>query len=397
MISFKEAYAIVLSTTYGFGDVLVPLSKVNGRILAEDILADRDFPPFDRATRDGIAIKVMDNKGIETYTVKGVAAAGSPQCNLQHEGDCYEIMTGAIVPHNANAVVMYEHLEIKDGKAKINQPVTKGQNIHVKGSDEPEGSVLLKAGTQITAAEIGILASVGKTGVWVKRNPKITLFSTGDELVPIEATPEIHQIRRSNSHALKGALLEHGIASNLVHVSDNKKNIKASLTAAMAASDVILLSGGVSRGKFDFLPEVLDELKVEKRFHKVTQRPGKPFWFGKHADSATTIFGFPGNPTSTFACFHVYFMPWLMQCYGYSHTEFQVALKEEFENTTDLTRFIGAAASVKEGQLQATLIQDNGSGDLASLTKANGFVVVDPKQKVVVGEKIRFIPTRRIL
>ncbi|MEM8928735.1 MAG: molybdopterin molybdotransferase MoeA [Bacteroidota bacterium] len=396
MISFQHAYDSVLSTAHGFGDVLVPLSKADGRVLAEDILADRDFPPFDRATRDGIAIQI-GGEPKETYEIQGVAAAGAPQLKLKNSGACHEIMTGAIVPENANAVVMYEHLEIKDGKAKINFPVTKGQNIHPKGSDEPKGSVLLKKGAQITPAEIGILASVGKTGVLVKRNPKITLFSTGDELVSVGQTPKMHQIRQSNSHTLRAALLENGIASEIVHVIDNEKAIKTALITAMETSDVILLSGGVSRGKFDFLPKVLDALGVQKQFHRVLQRPGKPFWFGKHLDSGTTIFGFPGNPTSTFTNFHVYFMAWLNRCFGRPNAEFQVILKKGFENTTDLTRFIGAMVVIKEGQLLAHLVHGNGSGDLTSLTRTNGFVMVDAKETIAVNDKVTFVPTRKIV
>ncbi len=396
MIAFENAYDIVLSTAKGFGDVLIPLSKADGRILTEDILADRDFPPFDRATRDGIAIRIGDNP-IETYDIVGVAAAGAPQLSLLHDSDCHEIMTGAIVSENANAVVMYEHLEIKEGKAKINRPVTKGQNIHPKGSDERVGSILLKKGIPITAAEIGVLASVGKTEVWVKRNPKITLFSTGDELVSIDQTPKIHQIRQSNSHTLRAALLAYGIASEIVHVIDDESTIKSALAKAMATSDVLLLSGGVSKGKFDFLPNVLDELGVQKRFHRVAQRPGKPFWFGEHSDSKTVIFGFPGNPTSTFANFHVYFMAWLNKGFGLPNEEFQVILREDLENTTDLTRFVTALAVPKAGKLYATIIAGNGSGDLTSLAKGNGLIRVQPYQSIAKNEEVTFIPTRRIL
>lgn len=396
MISFDQAYDIVLSTAQGFGDVHVPLSKADGRILAEDILADRDFPPFNRATKDGIAIRLEDVL-VESYTIKGVAAAGSPQLRLGEAGDCLEIMTGAIVPKGANTVVMYEHLEIKDGRAKINCQVNQGQNIHPKGSDEKEGDILLQKGRHITAAEIGVLASVGKTEVRVKRNPKITLFSTGDELVPVEEAPKMHQIRQSNSHTLRAALLAYGITSEIVHVIDDENTIKSALATAMTTSDVLLLSGGVSRGKFDFLPKVLDELGVQKRFHRVAQRPGKPFWFGEHSHSATTIFGFPGNPTSTFANFHLYFMAWLQKGFGRPIAEFQVILTEGFDNTTELTRFVRAAAEPKEGMLYANIISGNGSGDLTSLTKANGFIRVEPNQSIVLNEKVTFIPTRGIL
>ena len=396
MIPFEKAYDIVLSTAKGFGEVLVPLSIAGGRILAEDIFADRDFPPFDRATKDGIAIR-FEGKNPDSYDIVGVVAAGSTQECLTDSATCYEIMTGAIVPENANAVVMYEHLAIKDGKAKINHPVTKGQNIHVKGSDERKGSVLLKKDIQITAAEIGVLASVGKTQILVKINPKITLFSTGDELVPVDETPEIHQIRQSNSHTLRAALLDHGIASEIVHITDDQENIQKALLHAMETSDVLLISGGVSKGKFDYLPKVLQELGVKKRFHRVSQRPGKPFWFGEHFDSGTTIFGFPGNPTSTFVNFHVYFIPWLNYSFGLSPKKNQVILREGFENNTELTRFVRAKVVIDNGQWLAQLVHGNGSGDLTSLTMANGFVIINPNQTLTANEKVMFIPTRRIV
>ena len=397
MISFKEAYTIVLDTANGFGEVSVPLSKADGRVLAEDILADRDFPPFDRATRDGIAIQVPNDTVLESYTVRGMAAAGTPQVRLEDHTDCYEIMTGAILPTGANTVVMYEHLEITDGIAKIHQPINTGQNIHTMGSDEPKGSLLLAKGVRITAAEIGVLAAVGKTEVLVKRNPKITLFSTGDELVPVAEIPEPHQIRQSNSHTLRAALHELGIASEIIHITDDKERIKTALETAMAGSDVLLLSGGVSKGKFDYLPEVLDELGVQKQFHRVLQRPGKPFWFGQHKKTATTIFGFPGNPTSTFANFHVYFKAWLNKGLGQPKEEIKVTVTDEFENTTDLTRFILAKVVLKGGILSANLVHGNGSGDLTSLTKANGFILVPPYGRLNQNDNTVFIPSRKVL
>jgi molybdopterin molybdotransferase len=306
-------------------------------------------------------------------------------------------MTGAVVPIKANTVVMYEHIEINEGIAKILKPITKGQNVHFRGSDEPKGTVLLEMGTRISPAEIGVLATVGKTEVSVKRNPRITLFSTGDELVSVHQTPKAHQIRQSNSHTLRAALFEDGIASEMVHVQDEKASIKATLLKALNTSDALLLSGGVSKGKYDYLPEVLDEVGVKKYFHRVMQRPGKPFWFGHHEQSNTTIFGFPGNPTSTFANFHVYFKPWLNVCMGQAIQKNQVILNDSFENITDLTRFVRARVDLLDGQMLASLVQGNGSGDLTSLTIANGFVQFKPNQKLTEGEKVPFISTRRIL
>ena len=397
MISFEEAYQIVLSQTRDFGNVTVPLAKADGRILAENVVADRDFPPFDRATKDGIAIRFDQGTPLDTFAIEGVAAAGSPQKELQSASGCYEIMTGAVLPKNTNTVVMYEHLDIRDGSAKIVKSVTKGQNIHYRGSDEAQGTVVLSEGTLVTAAEIGVLASIGKAELLVKKNPRITLFSTGDELVPVDQVPKPHQIRQSNSHTLRAALFENGIASEIIHIKDDRAKIEKALLSALETSEVLLVSGGVSKGKYDYLPEVLEGIGVQKYFHRVLQRPGKPFWFGEHTPSNTTIFGFPGNPTSTFANFHIYFRPWLNKCSGQANAKIQVFLEESFENTTNLMRFIRAKAHLRDGKMWGNLIDGNGSGDLTSLTKANGFIKVKPGQALENNEKVGFIPTRKII
>lgn len=397
MITFEEAYHQVLNATNTFGEVSVPFSKADGRVLAEDVFADRDFPPYDRATKDGIAIQFDENSSNSEFKIAGVAPAGMPQLHLDDRASCYEIMTGAIVPEGANTVVMYEHLVISNGTAKITTPIKMGQNIHYKGSDESSGNLVLKKGTLISAAEIGVLATVGKSEVLVQKNPQITLFSTGDELVSIDSIPQTHQIRQSNSHTIRAALHEWGIASEIVHVRDDEQGIHRALKKALETSDVLLMSGGVSKGKFDFLPEVLGTLGVKKKFHRVSQRPGKPFWFGVHESTKTTIFGFPGNPTSTFANFNVYFIPWLKSCWGLPIEEIQAVLVETFENTIPLTCFVRAKAFLENGNMKVRIINGNGSGDLTSLVHANGFIKMAPKAKAEMNEKVVFIPTRKIV
>jgi len=397
MIGFREAIDTVLQNKTDFGTVQVPLHKAHGRILAQDVRADRDFPPFDRATRDGIAIQLKNDAPLPSYTVQGIAAAGAPQMELLEPSHCLEIMTGAILPKHATTVVMYEDVELKNGLAHLKAPVTPGQHVHTKGSDEPQGSILVKEGQRLSASEIGILAAVGQSEVLVKRNPKVGLFSTGDELVPIEATPQLHQIRQSNSHTLKAILGGEGIGAEILHVKDDKESIYTALKQALAAYDVLLISGGVSKGKYDFLPEVLEELGVQKQFHRVKQRPGKPFWFGAHSGTSTTIFGFPGNPTSTFTNYHLYFVPWLNHCFGITHEVVKTFLAEDFENTTDLTLFVLVHAVVENGKFMAKLVHGNGSGDLTSLSRANGLIKVDPKEKLNTNERVVFVPTRKII
>ncbi len=393
MIAFELAKNRVLNHAKDFGQVSVPLEKALDRVLAEPIAADRDFPPFDRATKDGIAMAYdAFAGGCLCFDITAIAAAGSPQQTLESRNQCIEVMTGAMLPLGTDTVVMYEHLEIKDGKAMLLKSITKGQNIHYQGTDETKGSVLLQAGVRIGPAEIGILAAVGKTSVLIKKNPSICVVSTGDELVALAQTPKPYEIRKSNVHSLQAALVKMGLKSEAVHVKDDKLETEKALAQIIDTHDVVLLSGGVSKGKYDYLPSVFEALSVEKVFHKVRQRPGKPFWFGVHKDAGTTIFAFPGNPVSTFANFHIYFVPWLNTSLGVHTPEINVILEEAFGNTTDLTRFLSAKVTNVQGKLIAKPIHANGSGDLISLSLINGFLQVPPKVSYKKGEQVRCIP-----
>ncbi|PWL38925.1 molybdopterin molybdenumtransferase MoeA [Flagellimonas aquimarina] len=399
MISFKTALHKVLDNIQDYGNEYVDLMQSNNRILAETILADRDFPPFDRATKDGIAICF---NGIlspdQTFKATGIAQAGSPQEVLEKNTECIEVMTGAMVPEHADTVVMYEHINAEHGTFSLLKPVTKGQNIHYKGSDVAISDVLLKPGIQITAAEIGVLASVGKSEVLVKKLPKIAVIATGNELVGVEEKPLPYQIRKSNSFTLKGLLIKESISADLYHLADNPDVLKKKLEVLITDYDVLLLSGGVSKGKFDFLPETFNTLGVEKIFHKVLQRPGKPFWFGKLKSKSTTIFSFPGNPVSTFVNYHVYFKPWLNKTLGIATTEFAVFLNEPIHNKTELTLFIGVIISKINGEMFAKMLKTTGSGDLIGLSKVDGFIQLSPKEELDEGKKlVPFIPTRRII
>ena len=398
MISFKEAYRIVLDNTVDLGTEMVLLAASHDRILAEDVHADRNFPPFDRVTRDGIAIDYTAfEDGHLEFKIEAVAAAGSPSLELLDNTACIEVMTGAILPKNTDTVIMYEHLQIKDGLCKILEKPQKGQNIHYKGSDEAMGSLLLAQNQKLTAAAIGVLASVGKAKVLVKKMPKVAIISTGDELVGVHETPEPHQIRESNSHTLQAALKAGGMEAKQFHFKDSKDDLEHKLLPILQEFDALLLSGGVSKGKFDFLPKVFEDLGATRLFHRVAQRPGKPFWFGKSEQQRCAIFAFPGNPASTFACFHRYFMPWLQQSLGTPVASYQVILEESFENQTELTRFVSAKAVLANGRLTAKLIMGNGSGDLTSLNQANGFILFEPRERCESETTIPFFPTKRLL
>ncbi len=398
MIPFETALQKVLEHTENYGHEKVDLQHATGRVLAEAIFADRDFPPFDRATKDGIAIRyTKDAKPKQAYQIAGIAPAGSPQLTLDNASSCIEVMTGAIVPKNADTVVMYEHIRKENQSYILQEPVKQGQNIHYRSSDVPSGSKLLEMGTPIGAAEVGVLATVGKSRVLVKKLPKIAVISTGNELVDIDMEPLPHQIRKSNAHTLRTLLQHDGIAADLFHLADEQNILQTKLSEILKKYQVLLLSGGVSKGKFDFLPETFDVLGVEKVFHRVLQRPGKPFWFGKHRAEKCPVFAFPGNPVSTYVNFHTYFRPWLNKTLGQPIPHFDVFLKEPEANKTDLTLFIGVKMALIDGVLTASRIATTGSGDLLSLSKADGFIVLQPKASKEAKSLVPFIPTKRII
>ncbi len=396
MISFNEAQHLVLNQFRDYGSEQVDLVNSNGRYLAEDIHADRDFPPFNRATKDGIAINhdaVVT--GRLSFEIKGVLPAGHPTIPFVEPEGCIEIMTGAVVPFETDTVIMYEDVIIKDDIASLKKIPVRGQNIHRRGSDHQKGDILLKKNSKITPAELGILATVGKSQILVHKLPRVAVISTGNELVDIDQQPLLHQIRRSNTYAVYGALEELGITPMLLHIADDIDLLRQKLSYVIDEMDVLILSGGVSKGKFDFLPKVLSELGVENIFHRVAQRPGKPFWFGSNAQAQTLIFSFPGNPVSTFFNFYLYFKPWLLKSNGVSIQNPQVMLAKTFKNNSDLTVFTGVETRITDGRVMAFPVEGNGSGDLVNLSKIDGFVQLDPGQQTFSeGSLVSFINTK---
>ena len=382
MIDVSEARKIIRTQIRDFGIESIALNESMGRVLRESIFADRDLPPYDRVTMDGIAILTDAVDFSKSISIDGVAAAGASQMHLQNKGHCLEVMTGAILPKGCDAVIRYEDIEIKDNKARINTTVSKGQNIHTKGEDRQQGEQLIEAGKIISAAEIGVGASVGKSILNVSRLPKTIIISTGDELVEIDEAPLPYQIRKSNVYRIAASLRSIGIPVKTDHLDDDYDAIIALLEEYLDNYDLIILSGGVSKGKFDFLPKALEALGVEKLFHKITQRPGKPFWFGKK--DHCTVFALPGNPVSSFMCTHIYLMDWLRRSLGVSEIRAMKAkLFSEVQFKPDLTYFLEVALAYdKAGTLSATPMKGNGSGDLANLLRADGFIELPKGQDI---------------
>jgi molybdopterin molybdotransferase len=368
MISVNEALKIVKENAFTPSISEVPLLESLGLILAENIIADRDFPPFNRVAMDGIATTHSD---VINFKIEATQYAGEPQKTLQNPQNCIEVMTGAVLPVGCDTIIRYEDIEIQENEgvkyAKITIPfaeIKTGQNVHPKGSDRKAGDVLLKKGLKISPPEIAVMASVGKGKVLVENPPRIAVISTGDELVEVTANPEPYQIRMSNSYMLAGALAQVGIKANLFHLADDKEMLFSKLQDILLNHDILLLSGGVSAGKKDFLPEILTNLGVKKLFHKVAQKPGKPFWFGK-SEEGKTVFALPGNPVSTFLCFCKYFL---------TQKEEQVILDKSVFFKPNITYFVPVKTHFQNGKMMATPFEGSGSADFANLTDCDGFV-----------------------
>jgi molybdopterin molybdotransferase len=285
-------------------------------------------------------------------------------------------MTGSITPIDADTIIPYEWLTIENGIATIiNINVKLGQNIHALGIDRKKGDLLISAGRLISPSEIGVMASVGKTNVAVSRLPKVMIISTGNELVEINQTPLPHQVRMSNVHQLQSCFHQLYIDAERSHLQDDYDTITLALEKYISSYDVIIISGGISEGKYDFIPSALESLGVQKHFYKVKQRPGKPFWFGTHPKGCT-VFALPGNPVSSFLCFIRYIKPWLNLCLQKASSPSQFAkLASDVTFTPNLSYFMTVRLQQNEScEMIAIPAAGHGSGDYANLVDADAFI-----------------------
>lgn len=391
MITPAEAHRLIFEHLFKPKKETLSFDKTRGRISAEPILADRDLPPFNRVTKDGVALNTASfdliNKAGEIETLR---AAGDPEYQLINPEKAVEIMTGSPLPLGTNAVVMYEEVNREGERILLQEEVKPGQNIHPQGQDAKKGDVLLKAGARMGPAEIGLLASVGKTELQVYSMPKVAVVATGNELVLPHQNPAPHQIRMSNVYSLQAGLEELGIPCSVQIIRDDKELLRQDLAALLEQNDVLLCSGGVSKGRYDYLPEVLPELGIQKVFHRVLQKPGKPLWFGADKSQSKVVFALPGNPASTFSNFTLYVLPWLRKSLGLEGKAETVRMKEGFRNPSDLWRHIQVKLTSEQGQPKAELFTGNGSGDLVSLAQADGLISIPPKSTVEADESVPY-------
>ncbi len=390
MISVEEAQQKISDRLVPLSSELVDIENANGRVLAEPLQSDRDLPPFNRSTFDGIALSYQSiARGRRSFPITGTAYAGSPKVELADLDSCVEIMTGAPVPDAANCVIKVEDLEVKDGVATLNDGVelSEGFGIHSQGSDCPAGKTLLQLGCLLSAKELSIAASIGKPQLLVSRMPRIAIVTTGDELVEISDSPLPHQIRRSNDLALQVSLQSAGYKNiTRYHILDDPTETEATVQSILQDTDILILAGGVSKGKRDFLPEALESVGVTKAFQWVSQRPGKPLWFGdfERDGKPTFVFALPGNPVSCFTCLHRFVLPALAEISGQALGPSQFAkLKSEFRFDPPLTLFLPVMLSCDEsGQLWAEPLPFNTSGDYISVAQTQGFIELSRSESI---------------
>jgi len=384
MLTTAEARDAILAAMPEFPVEATTLAHAEGRILRQTVCAERDQPPFDRVMMDGIALSFEDfENGVRAYPVQATQAAGDAALTLQ-PGHCIEIMTGASLPEKADCIIPVERIAVMDGIAVVEESyaATSGQFIHPRASDHAAGAHLLMPGKRITPMDIAIIASCGLTGIQVSHKPVVRVISTGNELVPPGESIEPHQIRLSNGPAMQAMLREQGYTDcDHAHLVDNPDILRDRIAGHLKDADVVILSGGVSMGKADFVPEVLAELGVNVIFHKISQRPGKPMWFGVGPDNKA-VFALPGNPVSALVCCRQYVIPALDAASAAAQRPPEFAsLASDITFQPELTCFQPVRLlSNAAGQVLAMPVKTNTSGDFTALSATDGYVELPKEQ-----------------
>jgi molybdopterin molybdotransferase len=378
-----------------------------GQVLAEPIFADRNFPPFPRAMRDGYAVRAADISQVPaTLEVIAEIKAGARSEDIPtlQPGQAAAIMTGAPAPPGADAVAMVEHTSSAAGRVQIMKPVAAGDNIAAIASEAKRGEKLLSPGARLDFAAIAVAASVGRSRLLVYSKPKVAILSTGDEVVDIDVPPAATQIRNSNSYSLATQVQGAGGEPVLLPIAPDEPERLRELIADGLESDLLLLAGGVSMGKYDLVEQVLAEFQAEFFFTGARIQPGKPLVFGRvpcgrgrlalelppPPPSHVYFFGLPGNPVSTMVTFELFVRPILEALAGMPPrklTFLNARLKSDIKTKTGLTRFLPAVLSGEFGSTEVELARWHGSGDIASMTRANCYIVISPdREKMQAGE-----------
>lgn len=377
MLTVTEAEALILLHGHRFPSTAVPLAQATGHFLHDDLQADRDWPPYDRSTMDGIAIAA--GAGTTVFQVEGVQAAGQPAGELRDRAaGCLLIMTGGMLPRGADTVIPCEDYEVSGDRVTLRAgvKVTPGQYLHRQGADRTVGDEIMRAGTRLLPPQIALLAASGRAEVRIAQPPAVAVASVGDELIEIGQPLEPYQIRPSNAYGVAAGLRRLGAPRvTLALLRDDPAALERELARLLDSHGLVILSGGVSKGAFDFVPQTLAKLGVQQVLHRIAQKPGQPLWFGARP-GGPTVFALPGNPVSTLVCFRRYVVPWWWRSAGGEPPPGpRVRLGRAVTLDRPLTHFLPVRLEAAEdGEPEAVLLDYHGSGDQAALGHSHGFI-----------------------
>lgn len=378
-LTFEEARACVLATPIAHRpkQESVPLLDALGRVLAEDIPADRDYPAVARSVRDGFAVRAADLPG--RLTVLGEVRAGEEWKGPALEaGQAIEIMTGAPMPQGSDAVVMVEHVTRENGgHIQTDRSPAPGENVNPRATEAREGAIVLTRGRRLTFADVALLATVGRESITVNRKPTVAILATGDEVIPLSRRPRSFEVRNSNSYSLAAQVARAGGIPVVLPVAPDRYEETLALIAKGLENDLLLLSGGVSAGKYDIVEKVMADIGARFFFDRVKIQPGQPLVFGEARQKP--FFGLPGNPASTMVTFEIFARATLDRLSGVPEPTLPLAwatLTRDFRHKTGLRRFLPAV--VANGEV--TPVSWTGSSDVPALARANAFLVADPEK-----------------
>jgi molybdopterin molybdotransferase len=398
-LRFDQARALILEKLQNISrrpaTETLALDQSLGRVLAESVQADRDYPPFNRSARDGFAVRCEDVAKLPArLKLIGETRAGEPSRYSLGAGETVEIMTGAPCPQNADGVVMVEHSRREGDSILLEQGVPANRNIVFRGEESAQGDPLLEPGLRLDYPQIALLASVGRAAVSVYARPTAAILSTGDEVLPIDASPEPYQIRNSNAHSLAAQVRRRGGEPRILPIAADRPEDTRKLIRLGLESDVLLLSGGVSMGKYDLVEPLLDEIGAEIFITSVKIQPGKPLVFGMAGE--VPIFGLPGNPISTMVTFEVFARAAVELLGGRADCELpfvEARLGSDFRHKPVLTRFLPARLAGEHGEARVDPVKWQGSGDLAAIARSNCYLVAAEEREFwQAGERISVLP-----
>jgi len=385
MISIDQALEIINKQEIETTTKQVPLEESRGFCLAEDINSPFDLPSFNNSAMDGYAVSGIS----DSYQIIGEIPAGNPDDYALQAGEAMRIFTGARVPKNTTAVVMQEKTSVDGSTLYLDDKVSEGQHIRQRGNELALGQKVFSSGHFISPAAVGLIGSLGRDRLKVFQKPEVRIISTGDELIPPGSPKSEGQIYESNSYALSAALHHFGFrCQERIHIKDDFSAIKTGIADFLNRSDVLLLSGGISVGDYDFVKQALAENRVSELFYRVFQKPGKPLYFGRKKN--TFVFALPGNPASSLTCFYIHVLPLLQKLSGATKTGLQrtlIPIGHDYENSFDRPVFL--KANVEDQKV--SILNRQSSSMIHSMAMGNALVFLDGPQAIQKGEMVECI------